>query len=91
MADDGGSLKLSTPFGDIIAQGFQVVTLILLAGLTWLIFDLNKERQREHDRIDCLMKLSVYVYSQPRGAVIQPVDMPPEVWACIPEFMVRRK
>lgn len=87
----GSSLKVKTPFGDVVAQGFQVVLVLCFAALFWIVYDLGKDRAIEAEKIQCLIKLQIWIYTQPRGTAPQPIEMPAETWACVPEYFVRRK
>lgn len=92
MADaNGQSIKFTTPFGTVVAHGFNVVVALSIAALTWVVMDQNQRILEEHRRTQCLVQLSVWVYTQPRGATPSVIDVPTELWQCVPKFMTREK
>lgn len=79
---DANTVKFTTPFGEVIAQGIQVITLIAMIALGWYIIDYTKEAL-------CLMRLNVWIAAQ-RDEQKTALQLPAELWRCVPEFVQKK-
>jgi F0F1-type ATP synthase membrane subunit a len=91
MADDSVDLK-SGPFGVKLSGPnamtiFLFISLLALAGLTFME---HKKRQEEHAQLNCSIRLSIFIYTMPRGAALDWERMPVDLYPCIPRFLYQR-
>jgi hypothetical protein len=90
MATNGDQLEVKTGFGSIITHGTSVFIVLALAALTVMMFWEHENRSKEHDLIDCRLKLTLYLM---QTSVENPIDwrrMPPDLYGCMPKFIYER-
>ena len=80
----GGTLRM---FGGNALFFFLMLLLALNIGLTlWA----HTQRSAEHAQISCAAKLSIYIYTTPKGAPIDWERLPVDTFSCIPKFLFDR-
>jgi len=80
----GGTLRM---FGGNALFFFLLLLLGLNVALT--VWE-HAQRSTEHDHIMCASKLSIYIYTTPKGAPIDWDRLPIDTFACIPKFLFDR-
>jgi len=80
----GGTLRM---FGGNALFFFLLLMLGLNIGLT--IWE-HTQRGIEHTQIMCASKLSIYIYTTPKGAPIDWDRLPVDTFRCIPKFLFDR-
>lgn len=78
-------LKLAGPNAMLLF----IVILILGTGLLYLWQ--NVLREREHHEIMCMMKLTLFIQTIPKGSVVEWERMPVDLFPCVPAFLYRQE
>jgi hypothetical protein len=90
---DKNSVNLTTGFGTLSLGGrnaleiLMFITLIAIAGLD--VYE-NIQRSAEHDKIECQIKLSLFMQTQKPDLVINWRGMPTDLFPCVPKFLYER-
>lgn len=90
---NGDSVDLkSGPFGLKLAgpNALGIFLFIALLATGALAFMQHAQRQLEHERLQCSIRLSIFIYTLPKGSPIDWERMPVDLYPCIPRFLYER-
>lgn len=93
MAESPDSVDLKTGlFGLRIVGGNALFFFLLLMLFMNVALDLwqHVQRSHEHNSIVCTTRLALFVYTSPRGELIDWSRMPVDLYQCIPKFLYER-
>jgi len=83
------SLEAKTPWGSVIAHGSTVLLLAAAGVLGWLIMIQSGELRHEHDQVECLVRLDIFVHTFEIGQNIDLRKMPSDLWNCMPSWLAQ--
>ena len=84
------SIEIPTPWGGHFkAAGWNIIVVMALMALTWFTYTANRERSVEHEQIECMVKLHLYISALPDDKAIVWRDMPSDLYRCLPNFEVK--
>jgi len=63
---------------------FLFIALVAIAALAFWEHGL---RNKEHKEITCMIRLNLFIYTLPRGEVLDWSRMPVDLYQCVPRFL----
>lgn len=77
-------IKLAGPNALVI---LLFITLLASAGLTFVE---HVNRSQEHQQLQCSIRLSIFIYTTPKGTPIDWDRLPVDLYECVPKFLFDR-
>jgi hypothetical protein len=92
-ASETTGAELQTSLGSLKLTGrdslFLFLFLAILAHMALTIWS-HLQRSKEHDSIECAVKLNTFMQTVPKGEAIDWSKVPVDIYQCIPRFLYER-
>jgi len=92
--EDQNTAEFNTGFFGLKLGGRDAISIFLfivvLASMGLTVWE-NGLRSSEHDQITCMIKLNLFVQSQPQSTVLDWAKMPVDLYPCVPRFLYDRQ
>jgi hypothetical protein len=87
------TVSLTTKFGALALGGKNAIGILIFIGLIALsgltIYE-HIQRSTEHDSINCMIKLNLYMQTQEPNKPINWRALPVDTFGCVPRFLYER-